>query len=285
MPGTLYVVATPIGNLEDVTLRALRILREVSVIAAEDTRRTARLLQHYSISTRTTSLHEHNEREKTPKLVERLQAGESVALVSDAGTPLISDPGRMLVAAARTAGIRVESIPGPSAVMAAVSALGLPATEFTFLGFPPSRPKDRKVWFERLALHAFPVVFFEAPHRIRQALDALATVLEPDRQVGIGRELTKAHEELVLSPISGLSDHFADAKGEFTVVVMPAPERPAIPQALPEVAVLRVELGHLLEIGGLSRRQAIKILSDRHRIGANELYRLLEQDHHSGHMT
>ena len=132
---------------------------------------------------------------------------------------------------------------------------------------------------------AFPVVFFEAPHRIRQALDVLATVLEPDRQVGIGRELTKAHEELVLSPISGLSDHFADAKGEFTVVVMPAPERPAIPQALPEVAVLRVELGHLLEISGLSRRQAIKILSDRHRIGANELYRLLEQDHHSGHMT
>jgi len=277
MPGTLYVVATPIGNLEDVTLRALRILREVSVIAAEDTRRTARLLQHYSISTRTTSLHEHNEREKTPKLVERLQAGESVALVSDAGTPLISDPGRMLVAAARTAGIRVESIPGPSAVMAAVSALGLPATEFTFLGFPPSRPKDRKAWFARLAEHTYPVVFFEAPHRIRQALDALATVLEPDRQVGIGRELTKAHEELVLSPISGLSGRFAEAKGEFTVVVMPAPERPGIPTTPPAVSVLRVELGHLTESGELSRRQAIKILSDRHQIAANELYRLLEQ--------
>ena len=125
MAGILYVVATPIGNLEDVTLRALRILREVSLIAAEDTRRTARLLQHYSISTRTTSLHEHNEREKTPRLIDRLLAGESIALVSDAGTPLISDPGQTLVAAARAAGIRVESIPGPSAVMAALSSSGL----------------------------------------------------------------------------------------------------------------------------------------------------------------
>src|SRR5689334_14827581 len=127
MAGILYVVATPIGNLEDVTLRALRILREVSLIAAEDTRRTAKLLQHYSISTRTTSLHEHNEHEKTPRLVERLRGGESVALVSDAGTPVVSDPGQRLVAAARAAGIRVESIPGPSAVMAAVSVAGLPA--------------------------------------------------------------------------------------------------------------------------------------------------------------
>src|SRR5689334_15504996 len=139
MAGILYVVATPIGNLEDVTLRALRILREAALIAAEDTRRTAKLLQHYSISTRTTSLHEHNEREKTPQLVARLQRGESIALVSDAGTPVISDPGRTLVAAARAAGIRVEPIPGPSAVMAAVSASGLDASEFVFLGFPPNR--------------------------------------------------------------------------------------------------------------------------------------------------
>ena len=144
MAGILYVVATPIGNLEDVTLRALRVLRDVSVIAAEDTRRTARLLQHYSISTRTTSLHEHNEREKTPKLIERLQAGESIALVSDAGTPIISDPGQTLVAEARGAGIRVEAIPGASAILAAVSSSGLAAPTFTFLGFPPSRAKDRK---------------------------------------------------------------------------------------------------------------------------------------------
>src|SRR5688572_10534767 len=135
MAGILYVVATPIGNLEDVTLRALRVLREVSLIAAEDTRRTARLLQHYSISTRTTSLHEHNEREKTPKLVARLRAGESIALVSDAGTPLISDPGQNLVSEARGAGIRVEAIPGASAVLAALSSSGLPSATFVFLGF------------------------------------------------------------------------------------------------------------------------------------------------------
>ena len=139
MAGILYVVATPIGNLEDVTLRALRILREVSLIAAEDTRRTARLLQHYSISTRTTSLHAHNEREKTPQLIDRLRAGDAIALVSDAGTPLISDPGQTLVAAARTAGIRVESIPGPSAVMAALASSGLPGLSSPKAGIPVNR--------------------------------------------------------------------------------------------------------------------------------------------------
>src|SRR3954467_9208228 len=147
MPGILFVVATPIGNLEDVTLRALRVLRDVSLVAAEDTRRTARLLQHYSISTPTTSLHEHNEREKTPKLIERLKAGASIALVSDAGTPVVSDPGEALVAAARKAGVRVESVPGPSAVMAALSSCGIEASEFVFLGFPPIRSKDRALWF------------------------------------------------------------------------------------------------------------------------------------------
>src|SRR5215472_3818512 len=177
MAGILYVVATPIGNLEDVTLRALRILREVSLIAAEDTRRTAKLLQHYSISTRTTSLHEHNEHEKTQRLVERLRSGESIALVSDAGTPVISDPGQTLVAAARAAGIRVESIPGPSAVMAAIAASGLPAPEFVFLGFPPIRSKDRKHWFAAVRDEARLVVFFEAPHRIEQTLRDLADVL------------------------------------------------------------------------------------------------------------
>ena len=137
MSGTLYVVATPIGNLEDVSLRALRILREVSLIAAEDTRRTGRLLQHYSISTRTTSLHSHNEREKTPRLVDHLVRGESIALVSDAGTPLISDPGLRLVNAARAEGVRVEAIPGPSAVMALLSVAGFTDRVFCFVGFTP----------------------------------------------------------------------------------------------------------------------------------------------------
>ncbi len=222
MAGILYVVATPIGNLEDVTLRALRILRDVSLIAAEDTRRTARLLQHYSISTRTTSLHEHNERGKTPQLIGRLRAGDSIALVSDAGTPLISDPGQTLVAAARAAGIRVESIPGPSAVMAALASSGLDSREFVFLGFPPTRSKDRKSWFESLRSQTRLAVFFEAPHRIRRTLADLSGQLGPDRQIAVGRELTKVHEELVVCTISEHLQHFIEPKGEFTLVVPPA---------------------------------------------------------------
>ena len=218
MAGILYVVATPIGNLEDVTLRALRILREVSLIAAEDTRRTARLLQHYSISPRTTSLHEHNEREKTPQLIERLRAGDSIALVSDAGTPLISDPGQTLVGAARAAGIRDESIPGPSAVMAALSSSGLPTTEVVFLGFPPIRSKDRKVWFDDLQHQGRLAVLFEAPHRIRRTLTDLGASLGVDREIAVGRELTKAYEELVVQPISHHLEHFAVPKGEFTIL-------------------------------------------------------------------
>ena len=151
MPGTLFVVATPIGNLEDITARALRILREVALIAAEDTRRTSHLLARYSINTPTTSLHQHNEHRKTSAVVDRLMRGENVALVSDAGTPVVSDPGQHLIRTAVEAGIRVEPIPGPSAVMAALSASGFPAETFTFLGFPPVRSKDRAVWFKRLS--------------------------------------------------------------------------------------------------------------------------------------
>src|SRR5262245_57983406 len=216
MAGILYVVATPIGNLEDVTLRALRVLRDVSVVAAEDTRRTARLLQHYSISTPTTSLHEHNERQKTPALLQKLANGESIALVSDAGTPVVSDPGEALVAAAREAGVRVEPIPGPSAVMAAIAASGLPSREFTFLGFPPSRSKDRKLWLAKLASESRLAVFFEAPHRILGTLTDLGAVIGLDAAVCVARELTKVHEELVIRPISELLEIFSRPIGEFT---------------------------------------------------------------------
>jgi len=277
MAGILYVVATPIGNLEDVTLRALKILREVSLIAAEDTRRTARLLQQYSISTRTTSLHEHNERQKAPKLIERLIAGESIALVSDAGTPLISDPGETLVARARAAGIRVESIPGPSAVMAAISSSGLPAAEFTFLGFPPSRPKDRKLWLARACHEPRLVVFFEAPHRIRQTLEFLAELVDPDRAIGVGRELTKAHEELVIRPIYGLVNAFKAPRGEFTVLISPAEKASNTTKPKPDIDTLRVELGQLIEIDGHRRRPALKILAERHGLAVNDLYRLLDE--------
>ena len=201
MPGTLYVVATPIGNLEDVTLRALRVLREVHVIAAEDTRRTARLLQHYSIPTPTTSLHEHNERTRTPALIDRLKAGESIALVSDAGTPVLSDPGALLVRTAHQQGIKVEPVPGPSAVAAIVSGAGTGADGFVFVGFPPSRSKARKNWLVTVAAEPRPIVLFEAPHRIRELLVDMKEILG-DRLVAMGRELTKAHEELVVRPIS-----------------------------------------------------------------------------------
>jgi 16S rRNA (cytidine1402-2'-O)-methyltransferase len=274
MAGILYVVATPIGNLEDVTLRALRMLREVSLIAAEDTRRTARLLQHYSISTRTTSLHEHNEREKTPKLIERLKAGESIALVSDAGTPLISDPGQSLVATARAEGIRVESIPGPSAVMAAIASCGFPTREFVFLGFPPTRSKDRKAWLTAVGQDRRLAVFFEAPHRVRQTLAEMRELWGPARQVAVARELTKVHEELVIRPIDEILAHFSDPRGEFTIVVPPAEdEKPS--SVVPDLAQLRLELGNLTNNNATKRRQALKILADRHGMTVNDLYRQL----------
>src|SRR5436190_1862936 len=166
MPGTLFVVATPIGNLEDITVRALRVLGEVAVIAAEDTRRTAHLLARHAISTPTTSLHEHNESKKTPALIARLQNGEDVALVSDAGTPTISDPGSHLIRQTIDAGLTVVPIPGPSAAMAALAVSGFPTGTFAFLGFPPVRAKDRIEWFKRLKSIGGTVVFFEAPHRI-----------------------------------------------------------------------------------------------------------------------
>src|SRR5262245_3112384 len=182
MAGILYVVATPIGNLEDVTLRALRVLRDVSLVAAEDTRRTFRLLQHYSISTPTTSLHEHNEAQKTPSLIRRLHDGESIALVSDAGTPGVSDPGTRLVAAAHAAGVRVEPVPGPSAAVAALSASGFGGDQFVFVGFPPARAQARRAWLTQLTAEPRPWVLYEAPHRIRDTLVDMLAILG-DRQV------------------------------------------------------------------------------------------------------
>jgi len=275
MAGILYVVATPIGNLEDVTLRALKVLRDVSVVAAEDTRRTARLLQHYSISTPTTSLHEHNERQKTPALLDRLARGESIALVSDAGTPVVSDPGEALVAAAREAGVRVESIPGPSAVMAAIAASGLPAAEFVFLGFPPSRSKDRKQWLAKAAKESRLVVFFEAPHRILGTLTDLGEIVGLEQVLGVARELTKVHEELVVRPISELLEQFRAPIGEFTLLL--PPRQPDVSDAAqtPTKAELVDEFGDLTKTKRLKRREALKIMADRHGMAVNALYRLL----------
>src|SRR5258706_3493419 len=196
MPGTLFVVATPIGNLEDISARALRILREAAVIAAEDTRRTAHLLARYAITTPTTSLHEHNERQKSAALIARLERGDAVALVSDAGTPTISDPGQRLIRQSIEAGIPVQAIPGPSAVLAALTVSGLLSDSFSFFGFPPSRSKARTEWFDRLRAVGGTAVFFEAPHRIRETLSTLQRLVG-DCPVTVCREMTKAHETLV----------------------------------------------------------------------------------------
>ena len=217
MPGTLFVVATPIGNLEDLSFRALRVLKEVQLIAAEDTRRTAKLLAHYEIRCSVVSLREHNERRETPRLLARLAAGDSVALVSDAGTPTVSDPGAGLVRAARTQGIPVVPIPGPSAVTTALSASGFPGDAFLFLGFPPRGGRARETWLSRLAQAQDAVVFFEAPHRIRQTLAEVSdTVVK--RPILIFREITKKHEEYV----EYTSQTAVQDRGEFTVVVGPA---------------------------------------------------------------
>ena len=276
MPGTLYVVATPIGNLEDVTLRALRILRDVSVIAAEDTRRTARILQHYSISTRTTSLHEHNQRSKTPALITRLLAGESVALVSDAGTPVVSDPGAPLIAAAHAAGIRVETIPGPSAVIAALSVCGFPEGEFTFLGFPPIRSKHRKEFFSRLAAERRTLIFYEAPHRVRACLADMVDVFG-DRELLIAREVTKAHETLVVKPISQHLATLSEPRGEYTLVLRGLEAEIAEPRTVPDASSLAIEFGELTNNGAIGRRQAIRELSKRHGLPSRMVFDLLER--------
>ena len=220
MPGTLFVVATPIGNLEDLSFRALRVLRQVDAIAAEDTRRTAKLLAHYEIRKPLISLHAHNEYREAPRLVTRLERGESIALVTDAGTPGISDPGSEFVRLARERTIVVSPVPGPSAVMAALSVSGLAADRFSFLGFPPRSGSARKEWMERLASRPETCVFFEAPHRIDRTLADVGLV-SVNRPIQCHRELTKIHEQLVIyTNVPGSTQ--PSSRGEYVVIVGPA---------------------------------------------------------------
>jgi 16S rRNA (cytidine1402-2'-O)-methyltransferase len=276
MPGTLYVVATPIGNLEDVTARALRVLKEVAVIAAEDTRRTAHLLARYAITTSMTSLHEHNEARKTPAIVARLAGGEDVALVSDAGTPLISDPGRHLIQAAVAEGIRIEPIPGPSAIVTALSAAGASTGTFTFVGFPPTRSKDRILWLESLRAINHAVVFFEAPHRIRETLEQLIPIVG-DCPVVICRELTKVHEELVRGPISTALEAHWEAKGEVTVVADLGLKPETRQQETIGDGDLYSELCQMTENKVSSRRKALNMLARKHRMTPNQVYEAVER--------
>jgi 16S rRNA (cytidine1402-2'-O)-methyltransferase len=275
-PSTLFLVATPIGNLEDITLRALRVLREADLIAAEDTRHTAKLLAHYDIHTKTTSFYEQVEREKTPRLLEHLASGQSLALVSDAGTPGISDPGYRLTRAAVTAGFRVEAVPGASAVFAALVPSGLPTDAFSFVGFPPPKAMARERWLLDLAGRRETLVFFEAPHRIRATLEAALAVLG-DRQISVGRELTKLHEEMVRGTISDALASLPEPRGEFTIVLAGAEDEKATVVLPPGPEQLLHEFGQLTNPSGLSRREAVSSLAGRYGLSSRDLYALIEE--------
>ena len=221
--GTLYVVATPIGNLGDMTPRAVAVLQDVDVIAAEDTRHSGRLLTHFGIGTATIALHEHNERAQAPKLVERLQAGESIALISDAGTPLVSDPGFHLVRVAREQSVRVVPVPGVSAVMAGLSVCGLPTDRFVFEGFLPARAGPRRKRLQSLAGETRTLIFYEAPHRVLETLQDMAAVIGEDRRAVLARELTKTFETVKDAPLAELANWVAadsdQQKGEIVLLL------------------------------------------------------------------
>jgi 16S rRNA (cytidine1402-2'-O)-methyltransferase len=235
--GRLYVVATPIGNLEDVTLRALRVLREARLLLAEDTRHVRRLLERHDVAAKPVSLHAHNEASRVERVLEVLREGGDVALVSDAGTPLVSDPGERLVRAAVDAGFEVVAVPGPSALLAALSVAGLAAEPFTFVGFLPRRAGPRDALLARLADAPETLVFFESPRRLPATLRRLAETLGP-RRACVARELTKLHEEAVRGTLPELAERFAEGvRGEVTVVVegAPAPAAPRVEDLDPEI--------------------------------------------------
>ena len=269
MAGTLYIVATPIGNLEDITLRALRVLKEVDLIAAEDTRHTQTLLHHYGIKKPLTSYHEHNERQKTQSLVERLARGDSIALVSDAGTPAISDPGYRLVVDAIRAGVRIVPLPGPSALAAVLSAGGLPTDRFVFEGFLPAKKQERKAKLQALRHETRSLIFYEAPHRLRESLADLLQILG-DRELVIARELTKVHEEFLRGTASELIARIAgrEIKGEITLLVHGSTEPPRV-----GADELKSEIEHLAGLG-LGVKAIAELLGERHHLAKRHVYQM-----------
>lgn len=276
--GVLYVVATPIGNLDDMTLRAIKILKLVQLVAAEDTRRTGILLRHFDITTPILSVHEYNEHARVERIVGRLAKGESVALVTDAGTPGISDPGAALVAAIRTAGFTVEPIPGANAVAAAISASGITSHGFLFLGFPPLRGKDRKQWFTDAAESSRKrlVVFFEAPHKLLKTLEELVTYV--NRPIVCARELTKIHEEFATGTPGELAKRFESPHGEFTLMIPPEGpgDRPIEVVADEDVVNL---FGQITETAVFSsKREVAREVGERLGLTAKQVYDIVERN-------
>ena len=245
--GTLYVVATPIGNLEDMTPRAIRILSEVDLIAAEDTRHSGKLLKHFGIEAKTEALHEHNERSQVPRLIEILQAGKSIAFITDAGTPLVSDPGFHLVRSARQAGLSVIPVPGACAAIAALSAAGLPSDRFVFEGFPPAKSAARRAVFEKLREEARTLIFYESPHRILESLKEMTEIFGPEREAVMARELTKQFETVRTGTLTELSEWVNrdphQQLGEFVILIhgVPRAEREAVDEEAERVLRILLE--------------------------------------------
>ncbi len=269
MPGTLYVVATPIGNLEDITARALRILREVVLIAAEDTRHSRKLLNHFGIRTALISCHEHNEQQRQEQLVGRLLTGESIALISDAGTPAIADPGYRLVRACHAAGVTVVPVPGASAIITALSASGEPTDRFVFEGFLPAKAAARESALRAVRDEPRTVVCYEAPHRLTATLQTMAAVWGEGRALVVARELTKLHEELFRGTVAEALAHFGTARirGELVLIL---PPYVAAPPERDLVTVLRERLAE----GTLSRKAAVKQVAREFGVASDEVYRL-----------
>jgi 16S rRNA (cytidine1402-2'-O)-methyltransferase len=273
MPGILYVVATPLGNLGDLSARASEVLRTVPVVAAEDTRRTRGLLTHLGVAPQLLSYHAHSEERRLEGLLEILHEGRDVALVSDAGTPVVSDPGTDLVAAARASGITVVPIPGPSAVATALSAAGLKGDRYLFLGFVPRKGGERTRLLVRAAAEEWTVVFFEAPTRLTDLLEDLARVAGGGRRAVVARELTKLHEELRAGTLDELAGYYTEhpPRGEITLVV----EGTGAPEEPPDRTAEAVEQATLLLAEGLTRREVVRRLSETLGLPRNDAYRLV----------
>ena len=272
--GVLYVVGTPIGNLEDITYRAVRILREAGLIACEDTRHTRKLLDHYGIESKLISYHEHNEAERAEELIERLLEGVSVAQVSDAGMPGISDPGYRVVKSAIEQGITVVPVPGPSALIAALAASGLPTDAFEFRGFLPAKSGQRRTELESIRSRECTVIFYEAPHRIHEALDDVVVVLGPERTVVIARELTKVHEEFLRGTAHEIAERIRERelKGEITLII-----GKAVAGEQAETIDPGARLREIMREQNVDEKAALKVLAKERGVSKSEVYRELQR--------
>ncbi len=270
--GTLYICGTPIGNLEDASIRLLKTLRKVDYVVCEDTRQSSKLLHRYHIKARLISYHEHSRQEKEDRLLELLQSGHDIALLSDAGMPGISDPGAFLVRRAREAGVHLESVPGPSALTSAYSLAGIPSSEFVFTAFLERKAGKRKEYLEKMAATGLPLIIYESPHRIEATLQSLAEVYGGEHAILAARELTKLHEESRFETIDGLHAYFQQQvpRGEFCLVV-PARERQFNPPTLDEAAQ---EVRQMIA-AGWDKKEALKTKAREYGIARSDLYKCL----------